>query len=122
MRQCRIVDCMEIVRTRVYERKISKLLDEAELLVAENNIVADPEKWPVISGTGGIRKARAARGSSGKSSGVRIIYYFWVSEAKIYFLDVYPKSEKENLSGAEKNSLKSLITEMTEGTNHAKNT
>jgi hypothetical protein len=33
----------------------------------------------VIPGTVGIRKARGARGSSGKRGGVRVIYYAQVS-------------------------------------------
>lgn len=57
---------MEIVRSRVYIRKSTSLLSDAEMLAAENEIIAAPEKWPVISGTGGMRKARAASGSSGK--------------------------------------------------------
>ena len=54
---------MEIVRTRIYERKAAKLLSEAETLVAENEIAASPEKWPVVSGTGGIRKAELPEGT-----------------------------------------------------------
>jgi hypothetical protein len=57
---------MEITRTRIYERKSAKLLSEVELRFAEDEIMASPEKWPVISGTGGVRKARASRGSSVK--------------------------------------------------------
>lgn len=106
---------MEIVRTRVFERKSAKLLSEAEKLVAENEIIAAPEKWPVIAGTSGVRKARAARGSSGKSGGVRIIYYFWLSEETVYFLDIYAKNEKENLSSAEKKFLKEFLEELKGG-------
>ena len=101
--------CMEVVRTRIYERKSSKLLSEAEILVAENEIIAAPEKWPVVAGTGGVRKARAARGNSGKSGGVRIMYYFWNNEGIIYLLDIYAKNEKENLSAADKKLIKDVI-------------
>ncbi len=100
---------MHIIRARVYERKVVKLLSAVETLTAENEIIAAPEKWPVISGTGGIRKARAARGSSGKSGGVRIIYYFWQDDETVYFLDIYAKNEKENISGADKKLMKQLV-------------
>ena len=99
---------MEIIRTCMYKRKASKLLSEAETITAENEIAYSPEKWPVISGTGGIRKARAARGASGKSGGVRIMYY-WLSEEAVYLLDIYAKNEKENLSATEKKVLKEII-------------
>lgn len=100
---------MEIVRTRIYKRKIGKLLSHAEALAAEDDIATHPEKWPVVQGTGGIRKARAARGSSGKSGGVRIMYYFWATETVLYLLDVYPKNEQANISSADKKILKSVI-------------
>ncbi|MDX2094850.1 MAG: type II toxin-antitoxin system RelE/ParE family toxin [Alphaproteobacteria bacterium] len=109
---------VEIVRTRIYERKAAKLLSGAETLVAENEIAAAPEKWPVVSGTGGIRKARAARGNAGKSGGVRIMYYFWLNEEAVYLLDIYAKNEKENLSDAEKKVLKGIIKEL-KGGDHA---
>lgn len=109
---------MKIIRTRIYERKANKLLSEAEMLIAENEIVAAPEKWSVVSGTGGIRKARAARGNAGKSGGVRIMYYFWLNEEAVYLLDIYAKNEKENLSEAEKKLLKGIIKEL-KGGDHA---
>ena len=108
---------MEIIRTRIYERKASKLLSEAETIAAENEIATAPEKWPVVSGTGGIRKARAARGASGKSGGVRIMYYYWLNEEAVYLLDIYAKNEKENLSAAEKKLLKEVIKGLTGGNN-----
>lgn len=100
---------MEIIRTRIYERKASKLLSSLEMQQAEDEIAAFPQKHPVVAGTGGIRKARAARGNAGKSGGVRIMYYFWLSEEVIYFLDIYAKNEQENISSADKKTLKNLI-------------
>lgn len=103
---------MEIIRTRVYERKSAKLLTDAEILAAEQEIAAQPERWPVVAGTGGIRKARAAKGASGKSGGVRIMYYFWATETVIYLLDVYAKNQKETLSAADKKLLRQIIAEL----------
>lgn len=109
---------VKIFRTRVYERKSSRLLREEERYVAEQEILSSPEKWPVISGTGGIRKARSARGSSGKSGGVRILYYLWMGADAVYLLDIYAKNEKENLSHAEKNTLKEIV-KLLKGVPHA---
>lgn len=103
---------MNIVRTRVYERKSAKLLSRDEKRTAETEILTAPERWPVIAGTGGIRKARAARGSSGKSGGVRIIYYFWAAKENIYLMDVYAKNEKENISANDKKILIYVVSEL----------
>ena len=106
---------MEIIRTRTYERKANKLLNEIEATTAEDEICRAPQKWPLISGMAGIRKARAARGASGKSGGVRIIYYYWLNEETVYLLDIYAKNEKENLSASEKKVLRELFIGLTGG-------
>ena len=103
---------MDIIRTKPYERKMLKLLSEEEIIAAENEIINNPEKWPVISGTGGIRKSRAAKGNSGKSGGIRVLYYFWNNKKSIYLLDVYAKNDKENLSSTEKKFLKNFMNEL----------
>ncbi len=72
-------------------------------------IALAPTAWPVIAGTGGARKARAARGGRGKSGGARIIYYVVTREDVLYLLDVYAKSAKEDLSDAEKQEIRKLI-------------
>ena len=74
----------------------------------ELDIAADPLAYPVMSQTGGCRKARWARGNRGKSAGIRAVFYYYVSGGAIYMLDAYPKNQKENLTDAEKNDLKTL--------------
>ena len=60
-------------------------------------------------GTGGARKARAARGGRGKSGGARIIYYVVSRRGVVYLLDVYAKSAKEDLTDAEKKEIRKLV-------------
>lgn len=75
----------------------------------EASIASDPEKHPVVRGTGGIRKARWERGARGKSGGVRIIYYYAPRENIVFFFAVYAKSEKEDLSASERKELKKTL-------------
>ncbi|MCC7016005.1 MAG: type II toxin-antitoxin system RelE/ParE family toxin [Rhodospirillales bacterium] len=102
---------MRVVATRQYDRRARKLLTAEERARAEVEIAAAPEAWPVIPGTGGARKARAARGGKGKSGGARIIYYFWLGEQLIYLIDVYAKSEKEDLTHAEKKEIRDFLAQ-----------
>jgi len=51
----------------------------------EANIAADPLAYPIIRGTGGFRKARWSRGASGKSGGVRAIFYYFVQGDTVFF-------------------------------------
>lgn len=76
---------------------------------AENEIVKDPYAWPIIKGASGIRKARAKRGSSGKSGGIRIIYYYLVIEDSIYMLTAYSKNDQDNLTEADKKAFRNIV-------------
>lgn len=100
---------MKVVATRGYDRRARKLLTPAERAAAELEIALAPMAWPVIAGTGGARKARAARGGRGKSGGARIIYYVVTRRGTLYLLDVYAKSAKEDLTDAEKREVRNLI-------------
>ena len=66
-----------------------------------------------MQGTGGIRKLRWARGSRGKSGGVRVIYYYHDERIPLYLLTVFGKNERANLSKAERNELAKLVATLT---------
>jgi hypothetical protein len=68
-------------------------MSDDERLVAEAEIVARPEVWPVVAGTGGARKARVAMRGHGKRGGGREIYFFRASPGLLALLDVYAKGE-----------------------------
>lgn len=52
---------------------------------------------------------RLALENRGKSGSVRVIYVDFVVYEKLYLLTAYPKSEKDNLTKAERNELKKLV-------------
>jgi hypothetical protein len=52
----------------------------------------------VVPGSGGVRKLRWGMSGKGKSSGVRVIYYFKRQDDEIWLLTIYSKSEVENIS------------------------
>lgn len=91
-----------------YERRTRKLLTVAERAAAELEIALAPMAWPVVAGTGGARKARAARGGKGKSGGARVIYYVVVRRDVLYLIDVYAKGAKEDLTDADKKEIRRL--------------
>ncbi|NNM55093.1 MAG: type II toxin-antitoxin system RelE/ParE family toxin [Spirochaetales bacterium] len=65
----------------------------------------------MIQGTGGARKIRWGKEgkTSGKSGGVRIIYLNDSSDGKIYFVTVFGKDQKSDLTEAEKKAIKAFI-------------
>ena len=74
----------------------------------EADIAADPFAYPVIKRTGGFRKARWGRGGSGKSGGVRAIFYYFISGDTVFFTLLYAKNEQENLNHDQEKELKRL--------------
>jgi hypothetical protein len=92
-----------------YIRRAKRLLSETERQAVINYLAAFPKAGVILQGTGGIRKLRWARQGSGKSGGVRVIYYSHNEQIPLYLLTVFGKGEKANLSKAESNELASLV-------------
>lgn len=101
-----------IAYTSVYERRVGKTLRPGERQAMELHVAANPEIHPIVSGTGGVRKARWGRRGKGKRSGVRVIYFYRSTSDVVYFLDIYAKKEKENLTAADKQALKELVNRL----------
>ena len=56
-----------------------------------------PEFGKVVPGSGGVRKLRWGMSGKGKSSGVRVIYYFKKQDDEIWLLTIFSKSEVDNI-------------------------
>jgi len=61
---------------------------------------------------GVCEKLRWARGSKGKSGGVRVVYYFHSEIMPLYLLAAFGKNEKANISAEEKHLLSKLVKEL----------
>ena len=75
-------------------------------------LAENPTSGNLIQGTGGIRKLRWSIGSKGKSSGIRVIYYFHSGIMPLYLLAVFGKKEKSNISSEEKNLLSKIAKKL----------
>lgn len=92
-----------------YIRAAEKLLSEAERQDVIRALATNPRAGVLIEGTGGVRKLRWGRGSQGKSGGVRVIYYVFDDTMPLYLLTLFAKSERANLTRAERNELAALV-------------
>lgn len=97
-----------IVELPEFIRRSKKLLTEDEQSNLINYLATYPTVGVLLQGTGGIRKVRWKREGTGKSSGVRVIYYFHNERYPLFLLTIFGKSEKVNLSQAERNELAKL--------------
>ena len=83
-------------------------MDE-DLRSLEKQIMDDPKRWPVIQGTGKLRKMRFAFQHRSKRDSVRVCYVDFDVYGICYLITVYPKNEKDNLSQQERNNIKKLV-------------
>ena len=98
------------IQTSEFSRKWDELgLDDENLRKLELDIMMNPNRYPIIQGTGGLRKARIAIENKGKSGGARVCFVDFIFAEIVYFITVYTKKEKENLSKEERNEIKEAI-------------
>ncbi len=89
--------------TRRFISDLAAFLGERslELVYAiQNDLLADPLRWPLVKGTGGARKGRVAdpAGNRGKSGSYRYLYPYPEHRGQIYLLFLFAKNEQSNLS------------------------
>ena len=65
---------LKIVATTRYLRDVHRWLTKEERSLMELFIAQDPDRFPLIPGTGGLRKARWRRPGMGKRGALRTIY------------------------------------------------
>lgn len=100
---------MRIFATRTYDRAIRRLLSDDSRNEMEAAIAENPTGAPVIPGTAGIRKMRWGGFGRGKRGGIRTIYFLHTEATDIYLLTAYAKSERDDLSPADKKALKNQM-------------
>ena len=102
---------MELIETPVFKKQIDRLLDELTYAQFKEYLVCNPLKGKLIRGGGGIRKIRWGKKNTGKSGGVRIIYFI-KTDMQIYLLFAYAKSEADNLTQKQTNMLAAFVKEV----------
>ena len=98
------------VQTHEFSRNWDRLgFVDDDLRSLEEHIMENPKRWPVIRGTGKLRKMRFAFQNRSKRDSVRVCYVDFDVYAVTYLITVYPKNEKDSLSQHECNSIKKFI-------------
>ena len=84
---------------------------DADYAALQGALQLTPALGDIIPGSGGIRKLRWAAKGRGKSDGVRVIYYWFVSAETLLMLDAYPKNVKADLTKDEIKKLRRIVDE-----------
>lgn len=100
---------MTVVETAQFIRDATSRMTGSERSDLVFYLAANPEAGVLITDTGGVRKLRWAVGGRGKSGGVRVIYYYHSPGLPLFVLGLFSKSERANLSQAERNRLRVFV-------------
>ena len=100
------------IETAAFSKSREALMDEGEFFEFQSWLLEHYELGDTVAGTGGCKKIRWCRPGSGKSGGLRIIYYVRAASGRIYLLVMYPKNVQENLTDKQKAQLKAALESM----------
>lgn len=101
-----------IIETNSFIKESRKLLSEEEINNLKSDLAVYPHSGDVIPGLNGIRKMRWHAHQKGTRGGARIIYFFYNKRVPLFLLDIYPKSQKQDLSSSEKKILNRFVDEI----------
>ena len=91
---------LTVVETLLFQRQWPNYWEEDERAEFAAFIASDPLAGVVVRDSGGIRKVRWSREGTGKSGGVRVVYFTRLESGEVVLLTLYAKSRTDNLTGA----------------------
>jgi len=100
------------IETPEFIAKIDSIAANDEFEAIQDELMVNPTKGKIVKDTGGARKLRMKLKGTGKSGGARVIYYYVDFKGEVWFLDIYSKKDKENLTEIEKKKLFRFIKEV----------
>lgn len=106
--------------TKLFERIFNQLVEDRKLSLLdyeelEKSLLENPQLGDVIPGMEGLRKLRLKGSGKGKRGGFRIDYLDIPNEGTLYFVIIYPKNVKEDLSSEEKKIVIQTIRKIKKG-------
>ena len=90
---------LTVVETLLFSKQWPAYWNEEERGEFVSFLSANPEAGDVVPESGGIRKVRWKRKGTGKSGGVRVIYFTRNKAEELVLLTLYAKSKTDNLTG-----------------------
>lgn len=104
---------VSFIESPLFTRQVHDYLTDIEYSVFQEYLAANPDMGDVVRGSGGVRKVRWSRRGTGKSGGVRVLYFARTEAGEIWLLLIYAKSAVDSIPG---HILKALKEEMQHAT------
>ena len=102
---------MEFVEAPAFTRHVHEYLSDDEYAALQQFLATNPEAGTVMPGTGGFRKLRWGdeRRGKGRRGGLRVIYYFLVTDQQVWLFTLFGKDEAADLTASQKRQLRAAI-------------
>jgi hypothetical protein len=94
-------DTITIVEQPIFTRQLVELVDDETYRNFQLELVRRPEQWPIVPGTGGLRKARMRLARRGKSGSARVLYLWVSNHTTVCLYLIYTKGDIENVPASE---------------------
>jgi hypothetical protein len=98
-----------VVETPLFQRQWPMYWTEDERGAFAAYIASNPDAGDVIPKSGGIRKVRWRRSGSGKSGGVRVIYFTKIPDGTVVLLTLYAKAKTDNLTASKIKEIRNAL-------------
>lgn len=108
------MDPLTVAETQIYTRRAAALLAEDERAAIVDFLSTHPTEGDLVPGTGGVRKLRWARPGSGKSGGLRVIYYFHSELIPLWLLMLFAKNDQSDLDPDQKKAVRQIVENIKE--------
>ena len=92
-----------------FRRSAERFMSESEIAALTDYLAQNPLAGVVMARTGGVRKLRWALAGTGKSGGMRTIYFFQDERYPLLLVTAYAKASKDNITAAERNAMLRLV-------------
>lgn len=89
---------LTVVETPLFQKQWPMYWTEDERGAFAAYLAAHPDAGDVIPASGGIRKVRWSRAGSGKSGGVRVMYFLRSAQGELILLTLYAKAKTGNIA------------------------
>ena len=90
---------LTVIETPSFQRLWPDYWTEEERGAFAAWLAQHPDAGDVVPRSGGLRKVRWGRAGTGKSGGVRVIYFNRLANGEICLLLIYAKSVADNIPG-----------------------
>jgi hypothetical protein len=100
-----------VVETSLFQRQWPLYWTEEERGAFAAYIAEHPTAGNVVPESGGIRKVRWGKAGSGKSGGVRVIYFTRNAVGEVILLTLYAKAKTDNLTGPTLKEIRRVLEE-----------